>query len=220
MKKILVISAITTLGALSSMAQGTIVFGNSSAQRINAVVAPLTTNVIGTASTAYGLGPAQVRFSLLMGANGSALSSMIPVVANNSGGATVVSNSPGVVATAQGTFSGGSPLIPTGQAWSDGSSLISFAYIAWSFSSGATSYTQFIVDGVYTQKPAGFSTGYSGWSGIISGYDPGQGSTLPPATFGTNTWQTRAFTLERIPEPATFVLAGLGLAGMLIRRRA
>jgi hypothetical protein len=222
MKKIIIIASLFVVGVISAMAQGKILFGNTSANPLRFVHfdgTTFTTNIVGTATSAYGLGPGSVRVSLLVGANGAALSSMVPVMAATSGG-PMVTNSTLTLEAAQGTFGGGSPLLPTGYAWSDGLSLIQFAYVAWSISTGVTSYTQFFDFGQWTPSiDTGY--GYATWSGIIQGYDPGQPNppVTAPATFGTNSWQSSGLVFETIPEPGTFLLAGLSAVTFLLFRR-
>jgi hypothetical protein len=217
MKRMLMIAAMLVVGASSGMAQGTIQFGNIAASqyKLQAVVAPGVTNVVGTAATAYGLGPASVEIQLLVGGNGDPLSTMVPVASGISG-QTIVTNTSSTASFAQGTFSGGLADLPTGYAWSGGLVPIQFAYVAWSISNGGTDYTSFF-DENWEWDPTG--SGYAGWSGVVTGYYPGQQSVLAPQTFGTSSYQIPCLLLEPIPEPAAIAMAGLGAAVWLLFRR-
>ena len=218
MKKTLIMAAAIVLGSTHALAQGNIVFGNTGAGTYKLLFIdyyPASTNVVGTASTAYGLGPGSVSITLLVGANGSALSSLVPVVAF-SNGQTAVTNVTATSALSQGTFTGATSPLPTGFAWSDGNSPISFAYMAWNNTAGVN-YTDFILNGAYDAFAG--NTAYSGWSGIINGYMPGHGTVGAPQTFGTGSSQIPYLAIAFIPEPGTFALAGLGISALLLFRR-
>jgi len=212
MKKLATLAALAILGAVTAIAQGNIQMINTSAFPLrvgNAVV----TQVVGTASTI--LGASSVRVTLLVGANGAALSSMVPVTATT--GFQIVTNTSATTAFAQGQFSGGAPAhLPNSAGVFDGSAPIQFMYIAWDIASGLTSFDQ-----VYNLNTASIIGGnYVAVSPIIQGYTPSTGANAAAATFGSNpATQLPQLLLLQVPEPGTFVLAGLGAAGLLIFRR-
>lgn len=85
------------------------------------------------------------------------------------------------------------------------------------------------LNSIMNQNASGLwnANGYFGISlvgfGVAGGVDPGTGQTIPALTlFGVGLNQVGGFNLDAvspIPEPATFALAGLGAAAMLIFRR-
>jgi hypothetical protein len=72
------------------------------------------------------------------------------------------------------------------------------------------------VGGTITSFDLAFSKGRSGvfTSGPLGGIDPGGNPVLPPSTTGFT-----SFNITAVPEPSTFVLAGLGAAALVIFRR-
>ena len=85
--------------------------------------------------------------------------------------------------------------------------------IGWDVAHGGSTLASFI------SASAGGFGGFYGRS-AIGNILLGNGST-PPDTFlfGSTSGQITGFTLAAVPEPASFALAGLGMAAMLIARR-
>jgi len=212
MKKLVAIAAIAALSAISAFGQGQIVFGNTGAGTFKLKVTNGTiTQTVGTASTMLTTG--STRIVLLVGNTGDAISSMVPVTAV-SPPSTVVTNGTATLATVQGTFSGGTPTFSLG--WDTSAKpTIQFAYVAWDIASGITSYLDLFSGNTFTGAGANFA----GFSGIITGYAPGFGTTAAGQTFGAGANQISQLVLVQVPEPSTFVLAGLGAAAMMIFRR-
>src|SRR5882672_1080357 len=101
-----------SLATASVQAQGRINFANTSSTplRIQEYGGPLL--VLGTASTSqYGIGPASVQVSLMAGLTSSSLTLVLIGTAAN---APFVLNTASTVASAQGTFPGGSNLALAG----------------------------------------------------------------------------------------------------------
>lgn len=215
MKKLVAIATIAALGAFSALGQGQIVFGNTSAGATfkitvtNAALGVIQT--VGTGSSVLGTG--SVRITLLVGNAGDSISSMVPVTALTTGGA-LVTNALTTTVLSQGTFSGGTPTFSFG--WDTaGKPPIQFAYVGWDIASGITSYTSLFTGNTFN----GGAANYAAFSGIITGYNPGFGTTGAPQTFGTGAFQIPTLLFQPIPEPGTFVLAGLGAATLMIFRR-
>ena len=215
MKRTLIMAAAIVLSITNALAQGYITFGNTTVPPPYRLyfIDGTSTNMIGTASTALGLGPGSVRIQLLVGANGAAASTMVPVTAALNG-TQLVTNSTATSTLAQGTFSGYTSPLPTGYAWSDGLSPIQFLYAMWRISTGVTSYSEWASFGGDNWN----EFGNLGYSSIITGYMPGHGTVVAPQTFGSGSSQT-PFLAIIIPEPGTFALAGLGISALLLFHR-
>lgn len=138
-----------------------------------------------------GTRPAGNTYSIevLWGANAGAV--------NNSLGTKVGFAAAGVFSDGSKTLTGANP---GDRPW--------FVVRAWQNNTGATSYAQAISSGqpIY----AGTTTAFQLGAGLGGGSPP-----LPaPALVGMT-----PLTLSIVPEPATYALLALGLAGLLIRRR-
>jgi hypothetical protein len=110
MKRILMGMVVLTgmLCGEALFAQGRINFGNSSASPLKISNGSIT-QVLGTASTAYfGIGPASVQIRLFAGLTSNSLQ---PMLIGSAGNQEYVLNTASAVASAQGTFAGGNPLV-------------------------------------------------------------------------------------------------------------
>jgi hypothetical protein len=214
MKKLVAIAAVAALGALSAFGQGQIVYGQTGAGtpfKLKVTDGISITQTVGTASSLLGAG--SVRITLLVGNTGDPISSMVPV-ASLPAGTLYVSNALTTTVLSQGTFSGGTPTFAIG--WDTVTKpTIQFAYVGWDIASGITSWTSLFAGNTFT----GGTAGYAAFSGIITGYSPGFSTATAPQTFGTAAFQTGPLVFVPIPEPSTFVLAGLGAAALMIFRR-
>jgi hypothetical protein len=202
MKKLATLFAMTAVGLGSAWAQGTIDFHNPNTFPLR--VQDGAGNVTTVGATGSPLGPASVRVGLFVGANGAANISAMTMVG-------MVTNSASTVPLFVGTFNGGNPYTITP---STPNAQVSFAFAAWSISTGALTYD--------AAKLA--TTGYLGESAIGQNYTLGGfGSppSLPGATFGAGAGQISGFTLTPVPvpEPSTLALGVLGAAALLMRRR-
>jgi hypothetical protein len=189
MKKILITTAICLIGVASVMAQGRIVFANSSATpiRISNETDGSASVVLGTASTAqYGIGPASVEIRLLVGLTAESLT---PVLVGTAADQQFVLNTSSTLALAQGTFAGGNPLpLPY----------------------EGPVFMQFTATSINGQ--------YFGASSIIQ-VTPALSPNSPTAVFGVgpNLWS--GLTMTIVPEPSSMALAGLGAAALVFFRR-
>jgi hypothetical protein len=197
MKKILLTTAICLIGAASMMAQGRIIFANTTQTPI--LISDPNVNggvpsVLGTASTAgFGIGPASVRISLFAGLSSGSLS---PVLIGTGANQSMVTNTASTLAAAQGTFAGGNPLPLPGF---DGSAPV-FLYMV------LTS-----IDGRYEAKSSIIS--------VTPALSPAAATTVFGTAGGANLWNSASFTMVPIPEPSSMALAGLGAASLLLFRR-
>jgi hypothetical protein len=211
MKKILVTTALCLVG-VSLMAQGRINFNNANAtsplrinnggiewDSANLSAAPIitpgpTTQILGTASTAtFGYGPASAQIRLYGGATSSSLAPLL--IGTGANAAFVPNSANSTLASAQGTFPGGSTL-----------------------NIGAVSpmflrFTATINDTLSRQVLLGVSPIIM----VTPTLAPATAAATFAATADASHWN--GLTLYYIPEPSTFALAGLGAAAMLIFRR-
>jgi len=197
MKKILVTTAICLIGAASMMAQGRINFANSSSTPLrisNGVGGP--TNVLGTASTAfYGIGPASMQIYLTAGL---ASSSLAPVMIGTAANALFVVNTASGIASAQGTFPGGSNLALAGF---DGAAPVFLQLHAYSVTPG-------LWEGHSSIIQVSLATGVATATQVFN------------VNGGPNAWNLlNDMTIVPVPEPSSIVLAGLGAASLLMFRR-
>lgn len=200
MKRLATILSAVALSMGSALAQGTIDFHNANTYPI-LVTDGATTNKLG--ATGSQLGPASVRVQLFIGADTATSLSQLTAVG-------MTTNSPSTSTLFQGTFNGGNPFTIPGTTWPQGT-VVAYAFAAWS-NLGAQTWADAVAAGI----------GYGGVSMIGHGYALSGGPTPPGATFGTGTGQIQGFVLSPlvpVPEPSTFALAGLGLAGLLAFRR-
>jgi hypothetical protein len=199
MKKILLTTAMCLIGAASLMAQGRIIFANSSTTPIqisNPQINGGVASILGTGSTAaFGIGPASVRISLFAGLSSGSLS---PVLIGTAANQTYVTNTASGIASAQGTFAGGNPLPLPG------------------FDGSAPVFLQMIIESFTGSVP------YKATSSIISvtpALSPAAATTVFGAAGGPNLWNSASFTMVPVPEPSSMALAGLGAASLLLFRR-
>lgn len=187
----------------SSMAQGRINFNNANATspiRINdGTIANVegvwtaqpgaTTVILGTASTAqFGIGPASTQIRLFAGTDSASLS---PVLVGTAATQFVL-NSAATLASAQGTFQGGSTLnlgLPAGPTY--------------------LQFTATSIDGRFF--------GISPIILVTSTASPASAATVFGSVASASTWN--GITMYAVPEPSSMALAGLGAASLLIFRR-
>jgi len=208
MKKLLVITSMLTLAALSSMAQGSINANNNgtgvSALIQNPLINGGTAVKIGTPATAAGFtgaGPGQVAYTLYALPDSIGGGSIATIIAQGTVLATGFNSASGL-AGQQGNFAPGSGIVlPSTYAAFAGSAPVDFLLYATvtvngvAYTSGATG------EGAVTPtSAAAVSTG-----------------TLPITIFGGNGIQS--LVLTPVPEPSTIVLGGLGAAALLAFRR-
>jgi hypothetical protein len=198
MKKLLVTTAICLIGAASVMAQGRINFNNSGGTagtpiRISGNEDGSASVILGTTSTAqFGIGPASTQVRLFAGLTSTSLS---PVLVGT-GLTEFVLNTASGIASAQGSFSGGSSLALAG------------------FDGSAPVFLQFTAT---SQNGA-----YRGVSPIIqvalaTGAAPSTIVFVAGATGTASTWN--GITMTPVPEPSSMALAGLGAAALVLFRR-
>lgn len=221
MKKLLLTTAALAGFAIQSFGQGEVLFLNSANAATKTYI-----NSNGVASTDQSAGiaggsltPANsvlaLRFGLFV-----APSSVLSVVGTpwtdpawTFSGAYASNTATSGRLTASGPFSptaSGGVQMPVGFAVGSTASLL---VIGWDVARGGNTLQEFI--NAYNGG-ALVLYGRSGIGSLILG----NGSTPPDtAVFGTNPGQLGGFTLAVVPEPATFALAGLGAAAMLIFRR-
>ena len=193
--------------SVSALAQGTIDFHNANTFPVKVVdLSDGSVTTLGAPGSP--LGPASVRVGLFVGPNGATSISQMTMVG-------LTTNSASSVPLFVGTFNGGNPytIIP-----STPNALVSFAFAAWSISTGAMTY----------QEALTATFGGVGLSAIGNGYTLGGFGTppsLPAATFGTPTvaqpWLINGFTISYrpVPEPSTMVLVIAGATAMWMLRR-
>jgi len=201
MKKLATLFVMMVVGLGNALAQGTIDFHNPNTFPVTVIDSAGTVTTIGTAASP--LGPSSVRVGLFIGANGAPFSAMTLVA--------VVTNSPSGGALFAGTFNGGTSFIVPGHLQNE---TVSFAFAAWSISTGALTYD--------AAKLA--PTGYFSPTPVVgNGYTLQGGAVLPPPTWGTPTalqpWLVNGLRLQPVPEPSTIVLGLLGAGALLLRRR-
>jgi hypothetical protein len=208
MKKLLLITSVLTLAALSSMAQGYINANNNgtgvSALIQNPLIDGGTAVKIGTPATAAGFvgaGPAQVAFTLYAlpdSIAGGSIATLLSQGTSLATGFNVVSG----LGTQQGNFAPGSSIVlPSSYAAFAGSAPVDFLL-----------YATVTVNGVL------YTSGLTGEGAITptSAASVGTG-TLPITIFGGTGIQS--LVLTPVPEPSTIVLGGLGAAALLAFRR-
>jgi len=205
MKKLATLFAMTVVSLGTALAQGTIDFHNPNSFPVTVKDAAGTVTTIGAAGSP--LGPASVRVGLFIGAPGASFVAMTLV--------GLATNSPAGTPLFVGTFNGGTSYAVPGHA--NGES-VSFAFAAWSISTGALTYTDAL------KAP----TGYVSFNPVVGNptvnpYVLKGGLTLPDATWGTPTaaqpWLVNGLQLQPVPEPSTIALGLLGAAALLLRRR-
>lgn len=195
MKKTLVTTAICLVAAVSVMAQGRINFSPTSATplRISANLDGSGAVTLGTASTAqFGIGPGSAIVQLYAGLSAASLS---PVLIGTGANLTSVTNTSSGIASAQGTFPGGSNLALAG------------------YDGGAPVFLQFIATSI--------NGAYRGVSPVIQ-VNLATGVATATSVFAAGTGSASTWgglTMVPVPEPTSMALAGLGAASLLIFRR-
>jgi len=203
MKKIAILLAVLTVGALSAMAQGKFAFANNSAFPITSKDTGLP---VGAGNAV--LGPSSIHVALLIANDGAPLSSLKMVA--------MVNNSASTSALAKGTFNGGNPFVlpATSGVTTDGSAKIEYMFVAWDVASGVTDPVVALADWT-----AGQGVTWYGKSALGTGYTPATALGIAGATFGTGPGQVGGFSVAQAPEPSTLALGGIGAAALLLFRR-
>lgn len=206
MKKLAILFAMTVVSLGTALAQGTIDFHNPNTFPVTVRDAAGNVTTIGTAASP--LAPSSVRVGLFIGAPGATFAQMTMV--------GMVTNSPSGGALFAGTFNGGTTFAVPGQA---ANTSVSFAFAAWSISTGALTYQD-----AYNPAVNIGLVGYASQNPVIgSPYTLRGGAVLPDPTFGTPTaaqpWLVNGLQLQPVPEPSTIALGLLGAAALLLRRR-
>jgi hypothetical protein len=167
------------------------------------------TEVLGTGSVAtFAIGPASVRVELLAGANPGALA---PILIGINDDSLYVTNYGGTLASAQGTFPGGTTVNLPPALEFNGSAPVFFKFRAWSIGlDDALSFSARLLSGA----------GFAGESEIIA--PSPQASPALTALFGSGPNQWQDLTLYTvIPEPTSLalVVAGWAVVAGVSRRR-
>jgi hypothetical protein len=198
MKKV-ILTTLMSVAAVAAFAQGTINFANDG----GAISSPPDRFVrYGPGAAAKGFTPGtaaggtNIQIQLYYGVSGTPESSLVPLTAAPA--RLRVSTS-----TSVGTWSAGGTRTFTGQG--PGATLV-LQVRAWDIAFGATYDAAF-------NNPA--NDGLLGKSQLFTYVVPQ--TTDPPASF--NMANFVGFNIEPVPEPASFALAGLGAAALLIFRR-
>jgi hypothetical protein len=185
----------------SALAQGTIDFHNPNTVPLRfADLRDGTSGIVGAPGSPYG--PASMRVGLFIGPPGATSFSQMAM-------AGLTTNSASTIPIFIGTFNGGNPFTVAGHPQNE---VVSFAFAAWSISTGALTYQEALASAV----------GIFGQTTISQGYTLSGGVTPPALTFGTPTaaapWLINNFTIVAIPEPATIVLGLAGTAALWMFR--
>ena len=178
----------------NALAQGTIDFHNPN-------TVPLryfdfrdgSSGIIGAPGSPFG--PASIRVGLFIGNPGATSISQMTMVG-------LTTNSSSTLPLFVGTFNGGNPYTIAGHPQNE---VVSFAFAAWSISTGALTY----------QEALASVGGLGGQTAIGRGYTLAGGANPPAPTFGTPTaaqpWLINDFPLSiGLPEPSTLVLGLVG----------
>ena len=200
MKKVLSTLAVGLL-AVSAMAQGTLVFNAG------------TSNIRNQSGTAMGAGAGQVQFA--WAPTGTAFTPWTPALTAAEWYAanpqwSVIGVPVGTGVPAPGKFTGGTLTANTAAA----GAVIQGVVIGWT----GTGAQDFLAG-----YAAALAQGAAGQFGVSNPFqvDTGDPTSVPPGTAGAITGPTgfQGLTLQTIPEPTSFALAGLGAAALLIFRR-
>jgi len=197
MKKLLIVSSVLAVAAVSAMAQGTLNLNNAgltpltvSDPAINGGAAVSAGKAANTAGF-VGCGPGQITVEMFAALSGSLtlaqLEATTPVFTGP--------NSPSTISS--GLFNGGNPYtLPTASAF-DGTHALDIVF--YMFSTGGK---------------------YTGYSAEAIGITPAGASGNAPAVFGSAAGLVNSFALvAAVPEPSTIILGGLGAAALLAFRR-
>jgi len=197
MKKLATLFAMIVVSLGTALAQGTIDFHNPNTSPLRVQDAAGNVTTVGAAGSPLAQG--SVRVGLFLGpATATSWAQMTMI--------TFITNSSSTLPLFVGTFNGGVPYTVAGHPQNE---VTSFAFAAWSISSGALTYADAIASG----------QGYAGLSAIGQNYVLGGGATSPALTFGSGPGQIQGFTLVPVPEPSTIALGLLGAAALFLRRR-
>jgi len=215
MKKLILTSAICTLGAVAAFSQGTLAFENvaSPTSDRHPVYAPQTENpsvmVVGASSLSGPVGAtvfdggllgSTYDFALFAGPTGIGSNNLTLVVqtvfrTSASGGLPQ-----GLITATSGSVTG----VAAG-------SSADFQARAWSTEGGTiTSWAQ-----AFAAFTAGDPLAQIGWTPILASAPLGGGPTLTPNATG---WQSFSL-IQNTPEPTSLALGGLGALGLLFFRR-
>lgn len=225
MKKAILTIAVAAVAALSTYAQGLVIFNNTSTTRLS------TNSVSGGAASGYAsaAGGQNYYYALFYSTSSSTVNgSAASVTAPASGvGTWVTSDSSWTANTVLGTNST-SGRFASSSPNADGSTTVqglaagttaNFVVLAWSSNIG-TSLAAFEAWLTAPQEVAG-QTYYIGESAVGS-QTAGNGGSIPnPTLFGTVSPGIPSFTMGvvTVPEPGTLALAALGGASLLLFRR-
>jgi len=204
MKKTLLIAAATGLMAVSSFAQGTLVFANTAiaATKIN-------TNVLnGSVRGLVGLTPGFLNYGLFVGASGTT-SNNLTLALNSTGGAALVT---GNSTTATGRLDGDGGGSFVGISGFAASTPIAVQVRAWSASYGNDWQSAF---NAYAANTPGVWWGASIVGSLTLNPVSGPGTAL----FSSTTPITGFDVYTTVPEPSTIALGMLGLASLAFLRR-
>jgi hypothetical protein len=212
MKKLTILTAIGVVSCLTSFGQGYFFFNNASSDTVRdnftfgySTNSPATVMVgvlwmAGSGNTFAGLGNSSTAtnqtasWSTILAAQGAGWN-----WATNSSTSAILTTPTRAPFPTTGTFSGGA----LGIAGTNPGDTISMYVIGWAASFGAN------------PNAAALGSGALGWSNPINEV---LGSSGSPGVAMNNAGMT-GFVVNPVPEPATFALAGIGAAAMLIFRR-
>lgn len=205
MKKYLSILAITLVAA-SAFAQGTVSFANNAGSLIT-YKATVDASAVALPTTLNG------RAHLLYAPEAQVISAWAPAIplelymAENN--LQYVSGAPATVAPVAGRFSGGTR---TATSLSPGG-IGNFVVIGWAGTEAYASYGDAFNAAMMDATRA--------WVGVSAPFfiDTGDPTSIPAGSPTVMSSLFSGVTLVPVPEPATFALAGLGAAALLIFRR-
>jgi hypothetical protein len=212
MKKLLITLGLAGTVALSSYAQGFVIF-SSSTQNIS-------TNNIVTGATGKVAGAGNFYFALFYSttvSSGAAIQGNSSLYAfNDSADWTLVTQSYGANTATAGRFAAINPNADNTTTVNGlaGGANADFVVVGWSANLGSS------ISALETALAGGIG-GYLGQS-VVSGVETaGNGTTVPaPALFGSSAPSIQGFTLgSTVPEPGTLALAALGVSSLLMLRR-
>jgi len=219
MKKTVLLTAALVSMAVNSFGQGELFFANTAAAATKIYI---NTNGVRSSDQSAGIAggaltPANstqaFEFALFIAPQGTALAGLPWVDAGwtFSGAYATNTQTAGRIAAAGPFGAGGGVAMPVG--FLSGSTY-SLVVVGWDVLHGGSTLSSFTT--AYNASAPGLFVGQS----TIGNIQLGNGSTPPDSfLFGTSAGNIGGFTLAAVPEPATFALAGLGMAAMLIARR-
>lgn len=210
MKKLALIAITSAALAGASFAQGLVQFANTAtaSTKISASIGGVTNLLSGAQGTyAFAL---FVALPATSGVTGNVWTdpNWTPVTA-------ALAFNTGVAGRIQGSSEANltETHLPTAGTWAGGN-LVNTYVIGWDTATGGNTLSSFI--NAYN----GGTINLYGTSRVGLGLKLGDGASIGSSTvFGTTASQLPGFVLTSVPEPATFALAGLGIAAMLVSRR-